>query len=844
MSTSTGYLSLRSWCGEPDIKVWHIADLSVEDRLEILYAIRNKTQYSLISLLCKYELMQYFDIPISLISRREELKYLLFSSRFVEVENIIIAELGNFNSTTLHGIGFDKLAHKIINTKAGSLHSARNMFNMTGTFFECYALVMLSQHACSMEQLSIVSKIIFEILNYTSMTGRSLLLTPLSLVLSDSGKRKIMVNSFAKLPSRTLLAALCFVAMFKTDEQLEYTEKLLANLPAFYNDGQYQRTLIRTILLLQKDNKPAAYNLNLIKVFEKILAPIKTNIIFEPISSDYVVVDHNSLDLLVSEVNGSLTISIKGIDKANRQFTASYPTPKALLPTPLSKKDRIKAKLLALSPQIISTLQKGGIIDETAILQQKSLSILSALSILDDFADMISLANNLSIFELEKQYVLAFSEAFKISTDEFKNYIKPLRKNEAILLYRNSLLALDQGTIENADGQPSTPYIALLNKFVHMLAKPSYATYKKSRYYPEVINKHFTTISTAHNKTYELWQDDSFLPLVAIQQQISCQTQDNNSNIDAYCILYNAIVKHNHLDLRYFAAIDAYFKNGNDGAKIALQSMQEDHERLNKNNIILKLIIKAKDSKNPKHIMQEVTNAVSMLSMISYPATRPQLLRDLMMLSNAIHSLSLETKDTNIANLRVANTDAPWQMFLIGTDVLGSCQHVESQGTNKALIGGYVMSGHVRQIAILDSTDKIIARSILRLLWDPENSKPVLHIEEIYPAISSVFIKEAILYYARLVGLKLELDVTSSQPSAKICPPYDYRLQCLHVNLAEYVDTLGSQTNEPYELQAKSTTLLFNFTQQRFERTTKMLGPERPLKDTSPGIRGIIENIR
>ncbi len=820
-------------CRESNGHGWKIQDFSTEDRLEIFYAIHDKVDphpWGHYYLLDELKLAEHFGVPdIKFNSIRSKF---MDEERYSDLEKVIIDELNAFNAVLLREIGFDKLAAKIIGAKAGTINSAHNMSNMLPFFEECYYMLIIRKHRYTAEQLLLISRMIFEMFNYSSADGRMLLLEPLRLILKTPSKLQLFEDRFARLPSRTLLAALCFVAIFETNAHIKLAEDLLANMPTFYNDGQYQRTLIRTIIpILQQKNKHADHNEIFLKVLRQILAPIKTNIIFEPAQCDYVISDHNSIDILVTVVGGALQLTIKGIDTTNRQFMVGYPTPKSLLDTPLTKKERLTAKLLSLAPQIISSLQKTGLLFDAALLQQKSLYIVSSISRFDSFVDIIANSTNLSVFELQRQYALAFAKTFNISEKGFARYINPLRKNEAILLYRNALLALDEDVASNdVDGLESTPYIDLLNKFVQALARPSYATYKQQRYYPEEENIHLATVAAKHDKTYKLWQEDNCLPLVAIQHKIS--VQDNSLKIDTYDILFNAIVKHNHLNLQYFAAVDAYFKDGNDGAKLALQRMTNDPNQSNRNRILLKLIRKAKVGTNPKHLQQEIDDAIKALN-YSPPE---QLLSDLAMLKNAICALSINSEHINIDHLRVANTDAPWQMFLLGTDVEGSCQHVESQGTNHALIGGYVMSGHVRQISILDPANKIVARSILRLLWDPEHLKPVLHIEEVYPGISSLFSKESILYYARLVGLKLELDVVSSQPSVHKCLTYDYRLQCLQVNLAEYVDTLHKEQNAPYELPAKSTTQLFNFKQfrqQMFAQTSKLLGPGRLLRDAT-----------
>lgn len=80
----------------------------------------------------------------------------------------------------------------------------------------------------------------------------------------------------------------------------------------------------------------------------------------------------------------------------------------------------------------------------------------------------------------------------------------------------------------------------------------------------------------------------------------------------------------------------------------------------------------------------------------------------------------------------VVNTDDHWDLFLCGTEVVGSCQRVDGDPQlNKNLLG-YVVDGKVRMIAVKDPTGRIVARSIIKLLWEVAQEKPVLLMERVY----------------------------------------------------------------------------------------------------------------
>jgi hypothetical protein len=99
-------------------------------------------------------------------------------------------------------------------------------------------------------------------------------------------------------------------------------------------------------------------------------------------------------------------------------------------------------------------------------------------------------------------------------------------------------------------------------------------------------------------------------------------------------------------------------------------------------------------------------------------------------------------KETIDERVRVVLTDDPIDLLLCGSDVGGSCQRLEgSSYQNKGLLG-YIMDGKNRLLAIKDARGKIVARCLLKLLWD--GKRPVIYRERIYSNTMNPVITQAL----------------------------------------------------------------------------------------------------
>lgn len=81
-----------------------------------------------------------------------------------------------------------------------------------------------------------------------------------------------------------------------------------------------------------------------------------------------------------------------------------------------------------------------------------------------------------------------------------------------------------------------------------------------------------------------------------------------------------------------------------------------------------------------------------------------------------------------------ATLSRSWQdLFLCGTEVSDSCLRIDGEPKHNKCLLTYSLDGKNAIIVIKNIEGKIIARAILKLLWDEEEKKPALFLEGVYP---------------------------------------------------------------------------------------------------------------
>ena len=158
---------------------------------------------------------------------------------------------------------------------------------------------------------------------------------------------------------------------------------------------------------------------------------------------------------------------------------------------------------------------------------------------------------------------------------------------------------------------------------------------------------------------------------------------------------------------------------------------------------------------------------LSLLSQILklVPASAPDFKRDL---EAAISKLKAPTK---AGKYTISETDDPCDLLLIGTEIMDSCQNVNGQpNLNKCLVS-YLLDGKTKAIVVKGPDNRIVARSMLRLLWDDRHKRPVLLQERIYSNILDKDVSQAIDQWAKERAESLGLTLVSIERGSGI--PYD-----------------------------------------------------------------------
>jgi ankyrin repeat protein len=91
-----------------------------------------------------------------------------------------------------------------------------------------------------------------------------------------------------------------------------------------------------------------------------------------------------------------------------------------------------------------------------------------------------------------------------------------------------------------------------------------------------------------------------------------------------------------------------------------------------------------------------------------------------------------QNKHSNNLNYTICDTDDPCDILLMGQEIEGSCQRLDGNpGLNSGLLGP-LLDGKYRVVAVKDENGKMVARCLLKILWDSAANKPVLFQERMY----------------------------------------------------------------------------------------------------------------
>lgn len=131
-----------------------------------------------------------------------------------------------------------------------------------------------------------------------------------------------------------------------------------------------------------------------------------------------------------------------------------------------------------------------------------------------------------------------------------------------------------------------------------------------------------------------------------------------------------------------------------------------------------------------------------------------------------VQEISLESQSKKNNPLELVDTNDWQDLFLSGTEVLGSCQRVDSPPHNSKCLLATVMDGKNRMLAIKEKeTGKITARALFRLLLD-EKGNPVLFLDRMYPTNCTSAERSALIEFAKARAKALGCPLLTKEKNA------------------------------------------------------------------------------
>jgi hypothetical protein len=124
----------------------------------------------------------------------------------------------------------------------------------------------------------------------------------------------------------------------------------------------------------------------------------------------------------------------------------------------------------------------------------------------------------------------------------------------------------------------------------------------------------------------------------------------------------------------------------------------------------------------------------------------------------------MELSDTDFELMEI---DDPCDLFLIGTEIRGSCQSVFADPQKNQALTSYLMNGEIKAIGIKQN-GKIVARVLMRLMWDEKNKCPVLLQEQLFANAMNETLAEAIYAFTKEKARSMRIPLVSQNIETEV----------------------------------------------------------------------------
>ena len=149
-------------------------------------------------------------------------------------------------------------------------------------------------------------------------------------------------------------------------------------------------------------------------------------------------------------------------------------------------------------------------------------------------------------------------------------------------------------------------------------------------------------------------------------------------------------------------------------------------------------------------------------------------------------------------NLKSIVSAESWEDFLLmGTEVHNSCQRIDGDPKLIKCLLAYILDGKNKVILVKDTLGKIVARTVLRIMWDKAQKCPVLFMERLYTKGINKEFSILIRKGCETLAKKMKLTLVANKNDFPSGLPYNGELFALGGPCPfEYVDDLQEILSE------------------------------------------------
>ncbi len=243
-------------------------------------------------------------------------------------------------------------------------------------------------------------------------------------------------------------------------------------------------------------------------------------------------------------------------------------------------------------------------------------------------------------------------------------------------------------------------------------------------------------------------------------------TEAKDKSLDFFKIFKEKLIDHEHLKAEYAPLLFDYLNQTNTFEETLSEIENQLHS--NENTIILniqknclKLTIKELSFDDQKQILKEIDKDLNTIIHDSPQFSEFQ--NDIKGILTGLIKENVSKENYN--KFTIEDTDHYIDLFLSGTEVGGSCLRISGDPSFNKCLMAYVFDGKNRLLAVKDKDGKIIARSLLRILWDEKEKKPILFMERIYPTLVDPKLDQGLVDFAVKRAKKMHLTLLMQDPT-------------------------------------------------------------------------------